>query len=128
MPSIPRFVFVHTQAFLEGSLLSADIIKFQIKFNKIIPHYLFTIILLITFPHCLPECPENNMQFKLQSRCQKNNVLKAKCMEICHQTILLSRNDSHILSSSGTFPASLVKIASADHIDIREVILIYLSE
>lgn len=58
MPRIPRFVFVHTQAFLEGSLLSADVIKFQIKFNKIIPHYLFTIILLITFPHCLPECPE----------------------------------------------------------------------
>lgn len=38
MPSMPKFIFVHTQAFLEDSLLSADIIKLQIKFNKIIPH------------------------------------------------------------------------------------------
>lgn len=56
--SMPKFIFVHTQAFLEDSLLSADVIKFEIKFNKIIPHCLLSIIFLITFPCCLPECPE----------------------------------------------------------------------
>lgn len=44
--------------FLEDSLFSDDVIKFQIKFNKIIPHCLLSIILLIKFSYCLPECPE----------------------------------------------------------------------
>lgn len=58
MPSMSRFIFVHTQVFSEGILLSANLIKFQIKFNKIIPHYLLSIIPLIMFSYCLPECPE----------------------------------------------------------------------
>lgn len=53
---MPKFIFVHTQFFSEVILLllSADLIKFQIKFNKNIPHYLLSIITLITVSYCLP--------------------------------------------------------------------------
>ena len=44
------------------------------------------------------------------------------------KNILQSRSDSRIPSSFGTIPVSLVKITSADSIDIREALFIYLAE
>lgn len=73
---MPRFIFVHTEFFSEGIrlLLSADLIKFQIKFNKIIPHYLLSIITLITVSYCLPECPETICNFDYNPGVKKITV------------------------------------------------------